>query len=164
MLSQRVKNNKEVYLILHNIRSAHNVGSIFRTAEAVGVKEVFLTGYTPSPLDKFGNFRKDIKKTALGSEKEILWKKTKNIKKLLDKLKKQKIKVIALEQSPTSLDYKKFILNKPTAILVGNEVRGVSYKVLTKMDKVIEIPMMGSKESLNVSVACGVALFRILDI
>jgi tRNA G18 (ribose-2'-O)-methylase SpoU len=164
MVSQRVKNNKEVYLILHNIRSVYNVGSIFRTAEAAGVKEIFLTGYSPSPLDKFGNFRKDIKKTALGTEKKVSWEKIKDIKKLLDKLKKQKIKIIALEQSAGSLDYKKFIINKPTAVLVGNEVRGVSSRLLTKMDKVIEIPMMGNKESLNVSVACGVALFRILDI
>lgn len=164
MVSQRVKNNKKVYLILHNIRSAHNVGSIFRTAEAVGIKEIFLTGYTPSPLDKFGNFRKDIEKTALGSEKKVLWEKSKNIKKLLDRLKKEKIEVIALEQNPSSLDYKEFVLNKPTAVLVGNEVRGVSSKILSKMDKIIEIPMMGNKESLNVSVACGVALFRILDI
>ena len=163
MGSQRVEKKKEVYLILHNIRSVYNVGAIFRTAEAVGVKKVFLTGYTSTPLDRFGNFRKDMEKTALGSQKEIPWKKYKNIKELINKLKKEKIKVIALEQGEFSLDYKNFVLNKSTALLVGNEVRGVSSKILLKMDKVIEIPMMGKKESLNVSVACGVALFRILD-
>ena len=90
---------KKVNLILHNIRSAHNIGSIFRTADAVGVSKIFITGYSPRPLDKFGRPVKEIAKTALGAEKDIEWEYEKNVSKAIKKLKAEKFQIIAIEQS-----------------------------------------------------------------
>ena len=163
MASQRKKSIKKVYLILHNIRSVHNVGSIFRTADAVGVSKVFLTGYTPLPLDRFGKPRKDIAKTALGAQASVPWEGVKGVDRLIKKLKKERVQTVALEQHPKALDYKSFKVKDKVAILLGNEVRGTSSQTLSKVDSIIEIPMKGEKESLNVSVACGIALFRLLD-
>jgi len=151
----------EIYLVLHNIRSLHNVGAIFRTAEGLGVKKIYLTGYTPEPHDIFGKLRKDFTKTALGAEKYLEWEKVKNVFNLLRRLKKEKIQIIALEQSKSSVNIKKFKPRGKFALILGNEVRGVPKSVLKKCDKIIEIPMRGKKESLNVSVATGIALFAI---
>ena len=90
---------KEIYLILHNIRSLYNVGSIFRTADAAGVKKIYLTGYTPAPVDRFGKIRPEIHKTALGAETTVEWQKYKNIGLLIANLKKQKIRITAVEQA-----------------------------------------------------------------
>lgn len=154
---------KEVYVLLHNIRSTHNVGSIFRTSDALGISKIFLSGYTPTPLDKFGKPRKDIAKVALGAEKSISWEYIKNIKKLIEKLKNERYKVVALEQSKNSVDYKKVKIKNKILFIVGNEVSGVEKNILELCDIVAEIPMGGGKESLNVSVAFGVGLFRILN-
>ena len=153
----------EVFLILHNIRSLYNVGSIFRTADAAGVSKIFLTGYTPSPRDVFGNFRKEISKTALGAEKYMPWQKMSDIGGLTEELNGKKVQIVALEQSEKSIDYRKFRPRFPIALILGNEVRGISPELLKKCDKIIEIPMRGRKESLNVAVSAGVALFRILE-
>lgn len=152
---------RDINLILHNIRSLHNVGSIFRTSDAVGVKKIYLTGYTPAPLDKFGKIRPEIHKTALGAEKTVEWQHCKNISALLNKFKKNKIYIIAVEQSEKSVNYKKFQPHFPLAIILGNEVKGLSKAILAKCDKIIEIPMHGEKESLNVSVAAGIILFSL---
>jgi len=151
----------EIYLVLHNIRSLHNVGAIFRTAEGLGVKKIYLTGYTPEPHDIFGKLRKDFTKTALGAEKYLEWEKVKNVFNLLRRLKKEKIQIIALEQSKSSVNIKKFKPRGKFALILGNEVRGVPKSVLKKCDKIIEIPMRGKKESLNVSVAAGIALYEL---
>ena len=153
----------EVFLILHNIRSLYNVGSIFRTADAAGVSKIFLTGYTPSPRDVFGNFRKEISKTALGAEKYMPWQKMSDIGGLTEELNGKKVQIVALEQSEKSIDYRTFRPRFPIALILGNEVRGISPALLKKCDKIIEIPMRGRKESLNVAVSAGVALFRILE-
>ena len=153
----------EVFLILHNIRSLYNVGSIFRTADAAGVSKIFLTGYTPSPRDVFGNFRKEISKTALGAEKYMPWQKMSDIGGLTEELNGKKVQIVALEQSEKSIDYRKFKPHFPIALILGNEVMGLSPALLKKCDKIIEIPMRGRKESLNVAVSAGVALFRILE-
>lgn len=171
---------KDIYLILHNIRSLHNVGSIFRTGDAAGVKKIYLTGYTPAPIDRFGKIRPQIAKTALGAEKFVEWEHYKNISTLIEKLKKEKFNLIAVEQSPKSTNYKKLKPRFPIALIFGNEVRGLSKKILKKCDKVIEIPMQGKmvrqvhhpknihpdqrrrKESLNVSVAAGIVLFSLI--
>jgi 23S rRNA (guanosine2251-2'-O)-methyltransferase len=152
-----------VSLILHNIRSTHNVGSIFRTADAAGVSKLYLTGYTPAPLDRFGRSRKDIAKVALGAQVSVPWEHVPNIKILLKKLKKEKIQIVALEQAENSIDYKTFTSKNSIALILGNEVGGIEKSILKLCDKVIEIPMSGKKESLNVSVAAGITLFRILD-
>ncbi len=151
-----------IYLILHNIRSVHNVGSIFRTADAMGVKKIYLTGYTPGPHDVFGKIKKDFQKTALGAEKYLEWKNEKNIFSLIKKLKKEKVFIISLEQSKNSVLLDQFVSRrKITTLILGNEVKGISKTVLTKSDAIIEIPMRGKKESLNVSVAAGIALYAL---
>lgn len=160
----RSSKNKNTYLILHNIRSVYNVGAIFRTADGAGVSKIFLTGYTPTPLDRFGRVRKDLVKTALGAEKTIAWEYVKSLPILISRLKKEKVTILALEQSSNSLDYKKTKPKSPWALIAGNETEGISKNILKKCDIVTEIPMNGEKESLNVSVATGVALFRILEI
>ncbi len=159
---------KKVYLILHNIRSLYNVGSIFRTADAAGVKKIYLTGYTPAPVDRFGKIRPEIHKTALGAEKIVEWRKYKDIGTLIAKLKKIRIKITAVEQADNSIDYKKFKPacrqagpRYPLALIFGNEVRGLSKQILKKCDYIIEIPMHGKKESLNVSVSAGIVLFSL---
>ncbi|MFA6338583.1 MAG: TrmH family RNA methyltransferase [Candidatus Paceibacterota bacterium] len=155
---------KESYLILHNIRSVYNVGAIFRTADALGISKIFLTGYTPAPLDRFGRIRKDVSKSALGAEKNVPWEQFENIGTLIKKLKSEKVFLVAIEQDERSVDYKKAKIKYPTAFILGNEVEGLTKNILDKSDLICEIPMRGKKESLNVSVSAGVALFRILNI
>lgn len=156
--------NQENILILPDIRSAQNVGAIFRTAEAVGISKIYLTGYTPCPVDKFNRIRKDISKSALGAELIVPWEYKKSLSVLLTKLKKENYKIIAIEQDKNSVDYKKVRLSHKNAFIVGTEVSGLPKSILKKCDIIAEIPMKGKKESLNVSVATGVALFRILSI
>lgn len=155
---------KETILILDNIRSTYNVGAIFRTADAAGISKIYLSGYTPAPVDKFGRKRKDIAKSALGAEETVVWESVKNTEKIVKELKKQKYKIIAIEQSEDSKDYKKIKVGPKTAFILGTEVTGLSKKTLSLCDIVAEIPMKGNKESLNVSVAFGVAIFRMLGI
>lgn len=151
-------------LILDNIRSRHNVGSIFRTADCAGVSKIYLCGTTPTPLDRFGRPIKEIEKTALGAEKSVEWEYAKTTITVLKKLKKEGFQIIAVEQTKDSVDYKKVKVKSKVAFVVGNEVEGISKSVLKLCDMIAEIPMQGSKESLNVSVATGVALFRVLNI
>ncbi len=160
------KNKKEVYIILPDIRSVYNVGAIFRTADACGVSKIFLTGYTPTPEDRFGRPRKDVAKSALGAEKTIEWEYRENLDDLIKDLKEKDVEIVAVEQDESSIDYKDFEIkdSQPTAFVFGNEVEGISKNILNKVDKIIEIPMVGEKESLNVSVSAGVVLFRVLNI
>ncbi|MFA5001285.1 MAG: TrmH family RNA methyltransferase [Candidatus Paceibacterota bacterium] len=158
-----MKMESKKIIILPDIRSSLNVGSIFRTADAVGIDKIYLTGYTPAPVDKFGRIDKQIAKTALGAEKTIAWEKVESLPKLLTKLKKEKFYLIVVEQDEESVDYKKVMAQAKTAFIFGNEVEGLPKKVLKKCDVIAEIPMKGEKESLNVAVSAGVALFRILD-
>ena len=150
----------ELFVILHNIRSAHNVGAIFRTADAVGVEKVYLCGYTPIPETRGrrgGNAK--IAKTALGAEKTVLWDYVPQIGKLLQELRKHNVHIIALEQTRRSHDIFSFKVKSAVALVVGNEVRGVSASVLKRCDAIVAIPMQGTKESLNVAVAVGIALY-----
>jgi tRNA G18 (ribose-2'-O)-methylase SpoU len=151
------------YIILPNIRSSYNVGSIFRTADAVGVSKIFLVGYTPCPFDKFKRVNKEIAKTALGAEKTVDWEHVDDIFSLLEQLKKDGFQIIAIEQAENSVDYKTVKLKEKNAFIFGSEVGGISKELLEKCDIVAEISMCGKKESLNVSVSAGVALFRMFD-
>ncbi|MBI5470299.1 RNA methyltransferase [Candidatus Kaiserbacteria bacterium] len=151
---------KEVALLLHNIRSAHNVGSIFRTADAAGVSRIFLTGYTPAPVDRFGRVQKDIAKTALGAEKFVEWESSKNIKNQISKLKNKGWRIVGVEQDVRAKDYRKLKMRSKTLFILGNEVRGISRSLRAQCDVLVEIPMCGKKESLNVSVAAGIVLFQ----
>lgn len=158
-----MKKQQENILIIHNVRSVQNVGAMFRTADAVGINKIFLTGYTPTPLDRFGRKRGDLAKSALGAEDFVPWEQKKSISSLLSKLKKEKFLIIGVEQAKNSIDYKKVKLQQKNAFIMGAEVTGIPKNVLKKCDIIAEIPMRGKKESLNVSVACGVMLFGILN-
>jgi len=153
-----------VVVILDNVRSVFNVGSIFRTSDAVGISKIYLVGCTPAPKDRFGRARSDLAKVALGAEKNIPWQAEKNIQPLLKKLKKEKYFLVALEQDERSVDYKKLKTKYPLALVVGNEVSGVSKKACVLADEIIEIPMQGQKESLNVEVSFAVAIYRLLGL
>lgn len=153
---------KETVVILHNIRSVENVGAMFRTADAAGVKKIYLVGITPAPLDRFGRKRKDLAKSALGAEEYVSWEHVKNISPLIAKLKKQSFQIIGVEQDKKSIDYRKVKMKNKNAVIMGAEVEGIPQSVLKKCDVITEIPMRGKKESLNVSVAFGIVLFRML--
>jgi len=147
---------------LHNIRSIHNVGSIFRTADCLGVSNIILVGFTPTPLDRFGRVRKDFAKVSLGAEKTISWRHFKTAPQAFSFLKKRGVQIIAVEQDALAVDYKKIKPRYPTAFIFGNEVLGIPKALLKQCDKICEIGVVGSKESLNVSVAVGIVLARIL--
>lgn len=151
------------YIVLHNIRSVHNIGAIFRVADAIGIDTIYLSGYSPTPRDQFGRMRNDIHKTALGAEKTVSWEYVSNIGSLLHRLKKDDVNVVAVEQGKDTTDYKEFTALGKSAFVFGNEVRGLSRALLKKCDHVISIPMRGKKESLNVATSVGIILFRILD-
>jgi len=152
---------KEVAVLLHNIRSAHNVGSIFRTADAAGVKRIFLSGYTPVPIDRFGRPQKDIAKTALGAEKTVAWEYHKTLSRFLKDMKKSGWTILGVEQDARATDYRSFKAEGPLLCILGNEVKGISKSLRDKCDALLEIPMHGKKESLNVSVAAGIILFSL---
>ncbi|MFA7000462.1 MAG: TrmH family RNA methyltransferase [Candidatus Paceibacterota bacterium] len=149
-------------LILPDIRSAVNVGAIFRTADGSGIDKIYLVGVTPRPTDQYGRIQRDIAKSALGAETFIPWEYKEKLIPLINSLKKEGYEIVALEQSEKSIDYRKYKNPLKMAFILGPEVTGLDKKILKNCDKIIEIPMHGKKESLNVSVACGVALFRIL--
>ena len=148
---------KEFYVVCDNIRSLENIGSIFRTADALGVSKIFLCGISGRPPHH------KISKTALGAEKTIPFEYYKQAGRLIDKLKRSKVNIIALEQAKKAVDYTKFKPKFPLALIVGNEVKGISKKILQKCGKAIYLPMLGQKESLNVSVAFGVAGYYIIN-
>ena len=150
-------------LILHNIRSVVNVGALFRTSDAIGLDKIYLTGYTSTPLDRFGRQRVDFQKASLGSHNFISWQQSSDIFQLLDSLKKDNFKIFAIEQSADSIDYKSAKLSKNNAFILGNETDGIDKDILQKVDHILEIPMRGKKESLNVATTGGIVLFRLLD-
>jgi tRNA G18 (ribose-2'-O)-methylase SpoU len=146
---------KEFYVICDNIRSLENIGSIFRTADAIGVTKIYLCGISGKPPHH------KISKTALGAENNIPWEYCRQTGRLIDKLKKDRISIIALEQDKKAVLYTDFKPDFPLALIVGNEVKGVSKAILKKADKIIYLPMRGKKESLNVSVSFAVASYEI---
>ena len=147
-------------VLLHNVRSAHNVGSIFRTADAAGVTKIFLSGYTPAPLDRFKRANKEIAKTALGAERFLTWEYVPSPAALMKKMQGEGRQVVGVEQDARSRDYRGFRCTASTLFVFGNEVRGLSKPLRDRCDSLIEIPMRGKKESLNVSVAAGIILFN----
>lgn len=164
----------EIIVILHNIRSLQNVGSIFRTADAAGVKKIYLAGITPAPVDVFGKPRQQLTKVSLGAEKYVSWQKIKSVGKLIDDLKNPPAgggyKIFAIEQNRRAVPYHRVssikykVLRKNKIVLVvGSEIKGLPKSILEKSDKILEIPMAGKKESLNVSVAFGIVVFHILN-
>jgi 23S rRNA (guanosine2251-2'-O)-methyltransferase len=157
------REEKNYLLVLHDIRSVFNVGALFRTADAVGISHIILSGFSPTPIDRFGRARADFAKCSLGSEKTVSWEyvKTPNVK--IKKLKTQGFHVVGVEQDKNSIDYKKVMKTEKMIFILGTETTGVSKPLLKLCDTIAEIPMNGMKESLNVSVAGGIVLYRILD-
>lgn len=162
---------KQAYVLLHDIRSTQNVGAIMRTCDAVGVDKVFFSGITPSPIDRFGRKRNDVAKSALGAEDSVEWEvleeKGKSVSEFLKEMKDNGFQIVALEQAENSVDYKDINEKFPSdkrVVIVGNEVEGVSKEILELCDVIGEIPMLGQKESLNVSVSFGIFIFRILGV
>lgn len=159
------ENNGEVIAVLDNIRSAHNVGSIFRTADGAGITTLYLVGQTPAPIDRFGRERSDIKKVALGAEKIVEWKYFKESRDAVSALAEEGYTIVAVEQSDRAVDYRSFEMRgeKKIALVCGNEVEGVSIPFLEAASHIIDIPMNGEKESLNVAVAFGIIAYGILN-
>lgn len=147
----------EVYLILDNIRSMYNVGAIFRTADAARIKKLYLCGITATPP------RKEIEKTALKTIDYVPWEYIANLKLKIKKLKQEGIQIVGLEQTDQFIDYRKFDYAKPVAIIIGNEVDGISQEILDLCDAVVEIPMQGIANSLNVATAAGIILFEAIQ-
>ncbi|MCL2444758.1 TrmH family RNA methyltransferase [Candidatus Saccharibacteria bacterium] len=160
-------------LIAHNIRSTHNIGSIFRTADGFGVTEIIFSGYSPYPEllqndPRLPHIRRklttQISKTALGAENTVPFSHSPDISQTIKTLKSQKIPTLALEQSPTSINLSDFAPSNSFALILGEEVNGIPLEILKLADHTLEIPMLGSKNSFNVSVATGIALYHLTHI
>lgn len=156
-------------VIIHDIRSTHNVGSILRTCDGFGVRRVYIGGISPYPSVP-GDTRlphisakltKDIKKTALGAEETIEIIPYSDIYDLINQLKDRSISVVALEQTPNSIHLGDFELSSPISLLLGREVEGIDAEIIKLCSHAVEIPMVGQKESFNVSVATGIALYAL---
>ena len=146
-------------IILDNIRSLNNIGSVFRTSDAFLIKKIYLCGITATPPHK------DIQKTALGSTETVEWEYVENTLEVVEKLKAENVKICAIEQAENATMLDAFIPKKQTtyALVFGNEVKGVSQQVVSASDMVIEIPQFGTKHSLNISVSCGVVVWDLFS-
>ncbi len=178
MTAKKNNSKNEIVVVLHNIRSIHNVGSIFRTADGAGVSKIYLCGITPSPLDRFHNFIPQFAKVSLGAERHLPWEKAASALRVLGKLKKEGFKILAIEQAKNSvLYYKSRVVSRKSrvALVLGSEIGGLPKSILNCADEILEIPMCGAvvqqahhprycgrgKESLNVSVAFGIVAYEI---
>lgn len=159
---------RDIVVIAHNIRSIHNVGSLLRTAEGLGVETVYLTGYTPHPgipndprlpheVQKIERF---IHKTALGAEQTQPWKYELDVSTVIARLKRHGYRLCALEQAKTSTSLPDYHPDQRIAMLLGREVEGVEPEILAQCDRILEIPMFGAKESYNVIQAAAMALYH----
>jgi tRNA G18 (ribose-2'-O)-methylase SpoU len=146
-------------VLIHNVRSEHNVGAIMRTADGAGLAAVYLSGYTPRPVDRFGRPVKALAKTALGAQ-ALPWQYQRDPVSVITGLRMAGWAIVGVEQDERSRDYRDYVLARDTLFVLGNEVRGLSPALRAHCDELIEIPMHGEKESLNVSVAAGIIFFR----
>ena len=146
-------------IILENIRSLNNIGSVFRAADAFLIEKIFLCGITAKPPNK------DIHKTALGSTESVEWEYQKNCIDVIKKLKKNSVQIYSIEQTTKSTSLEKFYPNPNTnyAFVLGNEINGVSQEIITLIKKSIEIPQFGTKHSLNISVASAIVMWDFLS-
>ena len=136
------------------------MGAIFRSADGAGVSKVFLSGYTPAPIDRFGRVQAEIQKTSLGASESVPWENVSSLEESIHILQREGVTVVALEQSSRSLSLSDFVAPNDVAYIVGNEVTGVPEEALALVDTIVDIPMLGQKESLNVSVAAGIVLYH----
>lgn len=167
---------KETVAVLVNVRSVWNVGSMFRTADAAGLAKLYLVGYTPTPLDRFGRIRPDLAKVSLGAETSVPWEHVPSVRRLIERLAAEGFIICAVEQGSAAQPFTRFRPPKKTALLFGNEVRGLPPSVLARADHILEIPMRGvyvsdgrhprhtgrGKESLNVAVSFGIIAFHVV--
>ena len=155
------KNQQKTPLIvvLDNIRSLHNIGSVFRTSDAFLIQKIYLCGITAIPPHK------EIHKTALGATESVEWEYAENTIELIDQLKKEGVITVSIEQADKSHPLDNFFPNsgKTYAVIFGNEVKGVQQQVVTESDFCVEIPQLGTKHSLNISVSCGVVLWDLFQ-
>lgn len=148
-------------LFLNNIRSAYNVGAMFRTSDGAGVERMYVGGYTPTPIDRFGRVQPEIAKTSLGASATVAWEHVASGEELatLQSLQSDGFAVVAIEQTANSTSLYDFVVPEKVLYVLGNEVDGVSPHIIAVADQVIEIPMAGTKESLNVATTAGIVLF-----
>jgi len=147
-----------IYALVENIRSMHNVGSIFRSSDGARISHLYLSGYTAYPP------RKEIDKTALGATDSVPWTYKRNPLHVLKELKKKKISIVVVEHTSASLSYAEAEYSFPLCLVFGNEVEGVSQEIINLADRAVELPMLGFKQSLNVSVAYGIVLYHVLNV
>ncbi|MEK7602881.1 MAG: TrmH family RNA methyltransferase [Patescibacteria group bacterium] len=158
-----------IIVIAHDIRSSHNIGALFRTCEALGVSELILSGYSPYPIhDKdtrlphlANKISEQIHKTALGAEKLLTWQKIDDIESFISSKKKQGYKILALEQYSKSVSLNTLNPPKKVVLILGREVEGIDRSILKLASQVVEIPMIGKKESLNVVQAAAIAIYHL---
>lgn len=149
-------NKHKVVVVLDNIRSMHNVGSVFRTCDAFLIEAIYLCGFTPQPPHR------DINKTALGATETVHWQYFETTANAIETLKNNQYKIFAVEQIDESISLENFTFNSPIAVVFGNEVDGVDSSILPSIDGCIEIPQLGMKHSLNISVAAGIVLWQLV--
>ncbi|MDG2138755.1 MAG: RNA methyltransferase [Flavobacteriales bacterium] len=148
---------KPVVIVLDNIRSAHNVGSIFRTSDAFLITKLILCGITPTPPSN------EIRKSALGSTNSVEWVKEEETGIAINQLKKEGYYIVGVEQVEEATEIQKFQNNKPIALIFGHEVNGISQEIIDTCDEIIEIPQYGTKHSLNISVCAGIVMWKIAE-
>ncbi len=149
--------DKRINLLAHNIRSLWNVGSLFRTCDALGIEKLYLTGYTATPP------RREISKTAIGAEEWVPWVYERDPLVVVQQMREEGWKIVSLEQTPGAIELSKYEYDGKLCLIVGNEIQGVPKDLLDQSDNVVCIPMYGKKESLNVAVAAGIALHHLRE-
>lgn len=158
--------DKKLVIILHNIRSAYNVGAIMRSVDGAGADRLYLTGYTPSPADEdkdaLTKADKMIAKTALGAEMLVPWERRQSLDDLMAGMRQDGYTLAALEKIDGAIDISEYEPSFPLALILGHEVDGVPAEVMADCDVVLSIPMRGQKQSLNVAVAAGIAMYELL--
>lgn len=144
---------------LHNIRSLHNVGSVFRSADSFGINKIILSGYTPRPP------RAEISKTALGADEFVKWVEFEDIDSTLKYLSKDNYRLVGFEQTSDSIEIHELGFDsRPVCLILGSEITGIDDEIIPNLDVTVEIPQYGRKHSLNVSVATGIALFHLHEV
>jgi tRNA G18 (ribose-2'-O)-methylase SpoU len=156
MEDERQHESEGVYVVLDNLRSAFNVGSIMRTSDAAGVRTIYLCGVTAHPPNR------KLAKTALGATDHVRWKYLKRTEEALVELRELGVPLVGIETVADSITYGEFTFPNPVAVVFGHEIYGISEPALALLDKVVQIPMRGFKTSINVATAAGIVLFEIV--
>lgn len=162
-MTEKSRGDGEYVLIVNDIRSVYNVGALFRTADAVGITRIILAGFSPTPIDRFGRIRTDLAKSALGAEQSVPWEYVDDMMVTVNEYRERGFHIVGVEQDSRSIDYKQLEKRERMVFILGTETTGMDESLRSCCDTLVEIPMQGMKESLNVSVAAGIVLYRTLD-